>query len=69
MCGRERGEAACAREEVDDEGAEGKWVDEGSRSSAPPSRERETWILVSFVLRSMKAVRAGREVSGMVLGE
>ena len=56
----------CAREEVEEEGVEGKCVDEGRRSSAPPSRERETWILVSLVLRSTKAVRTGRREGGMV---
>ena len=29
------------------------------KSSGPPSRERESWILVSFVLRVIRAFRLG----------
>ena len=35
----------------------GKCSESGSRSSGPPSKERETWILVSLVFLLMKAVR------------
>lgn len=31
----------------------------GKGSRGPPSRERETWILVSLVVRFMRAVRRG----------
>lgn len=36
----------------------GKCGEEGRGSRTPPSRESETWILVSFVSRLMRAVRA-----------
>lgn len=37
---------------------------EGSKAgSAPPSRERETWILVSLVVRDIDAVRWGSILS------
>jgi len=39
--------------------AEGKCWESGSRSRGQPSRESESWIFVSLVLRSMKAVRGG----------
>lgn len=39
-----------------DSGA-GKWSLASKGSRAPPSRESETWILVSLVMREMDAVR------------
>lgn len=33
----------------------------GRGSRGPPSRDRETWILVSLVLRFIKAVRRGND--------
>ena len=41
----------------------------GNRSNGPPSRERETWMEVSFVRRCLKAVRRGGEASGGEGGE
>ena len=41
------------------DGGSGKCGEEGRGSRAPPSRESETWTLVSFVSRFMRAVRAG----------
>ena len=38
----------------------------GRGSRGPPSRERETWILVSLVVRFMRAVRRGGGVGIMV---
>lgn len=40
----------------------------GRRSRGPPSRERESWILVSLVLRVMEAVRRGKGVLIIVGG-
>jgi hypothetical protein len=43
---------------VDGEGWwSGKWDDLGKAGKRPPSRERETWILVSFVSREIVARR------------
>ena len=39
----------------------GKCSESGRRSSGPPSRERDNWILVSLVFRAMKAVRGASE--------
>ena len=39
----------------------GKYPESGRSSRGPPSRERETWILVSLVSRAMKAVRGDFE--------
>lgn len=47
---------------------EGKYGEEGSGSRAPPSRESETWTLVSFVSRFIRAVRAGRWCSEPMVG-
>lgn len=38
-----------------------KWSYSGRWSIGPPSSERETWIFVSLVTRSMSAVRRGAE--------
>lgn len=38
----------------------GKWEVGSYGGRTPPSRERETWIFVSFVTRETTAVRAGR---------
>lgn len=43
----------------------GKCGEEGSGSRGPPSRLRETWILVSLVSRFRRAVRA----AGWVVSE
>lgn len=39
----------------------------GRGSRGPPSRDRETWILVSLVLRFMRAVRR-RDFSDITVG-
>ena len=44
-----------------------KRASSGRGSRGPPSRERETWILVSLVLRFMRAVRRGDGVDIMGL--
>ena len=43
---------------LEPKGGGGKCGEEGRAESSPPSRERETWIFVSLVSRSMRAVRA-----------
>ena len=47
-------------EVLDGVSEEGKYSEVGRRWRGPPSRERETWILVSLVFLLMKAVRGGR---------
>lgn len=47
----------------------GKCGEEGRGSRAPPSRESETWIFVSFVSRFMSAVRAGLWCSEPMVGD
>lgn len=44
----------------DDGLASGNWEDVGKALSSPPSRERETWILVSLVSREMTASRRAK---------
>jgi len=44
-----------------------RW-EEGRWARGPPSRERETWILVSEVVRIIRAVRGAGGVSA-ILGE
>lgn len=47
----------------------GKCGEEGRGSRVPPSMERETWTLVSFVSRFMRAVRAGLSCSEPMIDE
>lgn len=42
------------------EGWSGKWAEFGKEGRGPPSRERETWTLVSLVSREMVASRRGK---------
>lgn len=44
----------------DDGFCSGKWEDRGKALSSPPSRERETWILVSLVSREITASRRAK---------
>lgn len=50
----------------------GKWAHSSYGRRTPPSRERETWILVSLVMREMETARRGRAedmVSARVKGK
>jgi hypothetical protein len=47
----------------EDDISEEKWVDGSNAGRAPPSSEKEHWILVSFVSRVTVAVRRELEVS------
>lgn len=44
-----------------DSGA-GKWSLSSKGRRTPPSRERETWILVSLVMREIETVRRGKAI-------
>jgi hypothetical protein len=56
------GGSGADEEDKDEEEGEwsGKWEDLAKAGRVPPSRERETWILVSLVSREMVASRRGQ---------